>query len=242
MNKRVFLAGATGAISRPLCKLLVSGGHTVFGTTRRPEKSDELKAFGVIPVVIDVFDVQRLKDIVVEIAPDVVIHQLTDLPYALESAKMNQARIRNARLREEGTHNFVAAATVSKAKKFVAQSIAFAYAPGATPFDESHPLNVDSTDEVSALSARAVASLEHQVLSGPFEGVVLRYGKLYGPGTGFDRAPLAGPVHVDAAADAARKAILPGIAGVFNVAEEDGAVNVSKARDILRWHSGFRID
>ncbi|MES1196726.1 MAG: NAD(P)-dependent oxidoreductase [Steroidobacter sp.] len=242
MSKRVFLAGAAGAIGLPLCKLLVNDGCEVFGTTRHPHKSEELKALGVNPVIIDVYDPQRLKDLVADIKPDVVIHQLTDLPYGLDAAKMAEARLRNARLREEGTRNLVAAAIAAGVGKFIAQSIAFAYAPGAAPFNESHPLNVDSSDEAAAISTRAVASLERQVLSGPFEGAVLRYGKLYGPRTGFEKAPSGGPVHVDAAADAARRAIAPGITGVFNVAEDDGTVNVSKARDILGWHSGFRID
>ena len=242
MNRRVFVAGATGAIGKPLCKLLVNDGYEVFGTTRHSHKSDELNALGVIPVVIDVFDARQLKDVVVNIAPDIVIHQLTDLPYALEATKMGEARIRNARLREEGTRNLVAAAVAAKTEKFIAQSIAFAYAPGTPPLDESHPLNVHSRDEGSAMSARAVASLEQQVLNGSFEGVVLRYGKLYGPGTGFDHAPLSGPLHVDAAADAARRAIGSGITGIFNIAEDDGTANVKKARNVLGWQSGVRIE
>jgi len=240
--KKIFVAGATGAIGRPLCKLLVGDGHAVFGATRDANKISILESLGVTAVVVDVYDSQRLKDIVVGIAPDVVIHQLTDLPYALDATMMAEARIRNARLREEGTANLVAAAVAANAKKVIAQSIAFAYAPGSPPFDESHPLNVNAAGESAALSTRAVASLEYQVLNGPFEGVVLRYGKLYGPGTGFDKAPTGGPVHVDAAADAARLAIASGIAGVFNVAEDDGAVNVTKARNMLVWESAFRID
>ncbi|HEX2584643.1 MAG TPA: NAD(P)-dependent oxidoreductase [Steroidobacteraceae bacterium] len=241
MSKRIFVAGASGAIGRPLCKLLDDDGYIVFGTTRNADKAEVLKALGVTPVVVDVYDANRLKDIVVDIAPDVVMHQLTDLPYALDSAKMAEARVKNARLREEGTRNLVEAAIAAKVKKLIAQSIAFAYAPGTPPFDEFHALNVNSSDEMAAMSASAVASLEHQVLNGPFEGVVLRYGKLYGPGTGFDNAPSGGPVHVDAAADAARKAMAAGVVGVFNVAEDDGAVNVIKARDVLGWNPTFRI-
>jgi nucleoside-diphosphate-sugar epimerase len=144
-------------------------------------------------------------------------------------------------LREEGTRNLVAAAVAANIGKFVAQSIAFAYTPGTPPLDESHPLNVNASDESAALSARAVASLEHQVLNAPFEGVVLRYGKIYGPGTGLDKVPTGGPVHVDAAADAARRAMILGITGVFNIAEDDGSVNIAKARDVLGWSPTFRI-
>lgn len=241
MNKRIFVAGAAGVIGKPLCRLLLDDGHIVFGTTRDVDKARALNALGVTPIVINVYDAQRLKEAVVDVAPDIVIHQLTDLPYALDASKMAEARIRNARLREEGTRNLVAAAVAARVKKIIAQSIAFAYAPGTPPLDESHPLNVNSTDEIAAASARAVASLEHQVLNGSFEGVVLRYGKLYGPGTGFDRAPSGGPVHVDAAADAARKAMISGITGVFNIAEDDGTVSVIRAKSMLGWSDDFRI-
>ena len=87
-----------------------------------------------------------------------------------------------------------------------------------------------------------MASLEAQVLGAPFEGIVLRYGKLYGPGTGFDGAPTGGPVHVDAAADAARRAVNRGQAGVYNVAEADGTVCSDKAVEALGRIPGFRID
>ena len=91
------------------------------------------------------------------------------------------------------------------------------------------------------LTARGVASLERQTLGGPFEGLVLRYGKLYGPGTGFDTPAAGGPLHVDAAADAARRAVTRGAPGVYNVAEEDGTVSSAKAARELGWHPDFRI-
>ena len=171
--------------------------------------------------------------------PEIVVHQLTDLPPALEPAKMAEARVRNARIREIGTRNLVAAAAETGVKRMVAQSIAFAYAPGPVPYHEDAPLNLDHPDLGS--TARAVASLEHQVLDGPFEGVILRYGKLYGPGTGFDGPPSGGPLHVDAAADAARRAITHGEVGIYNVAEEDGAVSSAKAAVSLGWSPGFRV-
>ena len=112
----------------------------------------------------------------------------------------------------------------------VVQSIAFAYEPGPTPHREDSPLR-----------AGGLAAFERQVLDAPLTGIVLRYGKFYGPGTGFDEPPKDGPVHVDAAAHAARLAATLGKAGVYNVAEEDGAVTSEKARRELGWEAGFRI-
>ena len=240
--KRIFLAGASGAIGRRLSRLLVEDGHAVTGTTRTPSKAAALAALGVNPVVVDVFDAESLRSVLAEAHPDIVIHQLTDLPPGLDSKLMADARIRNVRLRDVGTANLVAAAVAAGVTRIIAQSIAFAYAPGSMPYDEAAPLNVGSTDAASVLSARAVASLERQVMEGPFVGVVLRYGKLYGPGTGFDVPPTGGPVHVDAAADAARRATACGGPGIYNVAEEDGAVSSAKAKAVLGWDPLFRIE
>lgn len=165
----------------------------------------------------------------------------TDLPPALDPSKMAEARVRNARIREVGTRHLVAAAVASGVGRMLAQSIAFAYAPGPMPHREDRPLTVDDPDEGARLSARAVASLERQVLEAPLVGIVLRYGRFYGPGTGFGAPRSGGPVHVDAAADAARRAITRGSAGVYNVAEEDGAVSSLKATSELGWNPGFRI-
>jgi hypothetical protein len=123
----------------------------------------------------------------------------------------------------------------------IAQSIAFSYTPGPQPHDEGAPLHVGAAGRAGE-TARGVASLEQQVLHGPFEGLVLRYGKFYGPGTGFDEPPRGGPVHVDAAADAARRAVTRGGPGVYNIAEDDGAVTSRKAAVELGWSPAFRID
>lgn len=239
--KRIFVAGASGAIGRKLCRLLVDDGFLVVGTTRKPERVGILESLGVTPVVVDVFDLDSLHSAVLAAQPDIVVHQLTDLPYGLDPKLMAEARIRNAYLREIGTKNLVSAAIAAHAKQFVAQSIAFAYAPSVTPYVEESPLNVASTDEAAALSARAVAGLEQQVLGGPFTAAVLRYGKLYGPGTGFDIAPTGGPVHVDAAAEAARLSITCRQSGIFNIAEEDGTISSFKAKSVLGWNPEFRI-
>ena len=195
---------------------------------------------GVEPAIVDVFDEARLVDVVRNAAPDVVVHQLTDLPPALDPTKMADALVRNARLRELGTRNLVAAAVAAGAKRMVAQSLAFVYAPGPTPYGEDAPLCLD--DPPYGETARAVASLEQQVLAAPLTGIVLRYGKLYGPGTGFDLPASGGPVHVDDAADAARRALTRGETGAYNIAEDDGAVAITKAADALGWVPGFRLD
>jgi nucleoside-diphosphate-sugar epimerase len=232
LKQRILLAGASGAVGRRLCRLLVADGWQVTGTTRSEEKAAALRALGVAPIVVDVFDAERLHKVVVEAQPSIVIHQLTDLPPGLDPAQMAEARIRNTRLREIGTRNLLAAAVAAHATRVIAQSIAFAYAPGPQPYDEDAPLNAD---------AHGVASLEQQVLDAPLEGIVLRYGKFYGPATGFDTPPRGGPLHVDAAADAARQAITRGLPGIYNIAEDDGTVSISKAVVELGWEPNFRI-
>lgn len=240
MSDTIFVAGASGVVGRRLCPLLVGDGWKVIGATRSAGKAPMLEAMGVEPVVVDVFDENALLEVVRVAGPSVIVHQLTDLPPGLDPARMAEARIRNARIREVGTRNLVAAATAAGARRMVAQSIAFAYAPGPMPFHEDAPLNVD--DPGFGLTARAVVSLERQVLDSPFEGVVLRYGRFYGPGTGFDAPPADGPLHVDAAAHAARLAVTRGAAGIYNVAEEDGTVSCRKAMTMLGWRPDFRID
>jgi nucleoside-diphosphate-sugar epimerase len=239
LNRTIFVAGATGAIGRRLCLLLVADRWRVVGTTRSRDKVPALAAMGVEPAVVDVFDERALHEAVAAAQPAIVIHQLTDLPPGLDPARMPEALERNARVRDVGTRNLLAAAVAAGARRVVAQSIAFAYAPGPTPHREDAPLDVDAPDR-AGLTARGVASLERQVLSGPLEGVVLRYGRLYGPGTGFDDPARAGPVHVDAAADAARRAVRLG-SGVYNIAEEDGSILSRKAVDELGWDPAFRI-
>ncbi len=236
-DKRVFVAGASGVIGQALCRLLVEDGWSVTGTTRSAHKLELLGAIGVEPLLLDALDAGAVLEQVLMAQPEVLVHQLTDLPDGLDPAQMTAALPRNARLRQEGTRNLVAAAAAAGVKRMVAQSIAFAYAPGPTPYREEAPLNLDH----SGPTAPAVASLEQQVLAGPFEGVVLRYGKFYGPGTGFDDPASGGPVHVEAAADATRKAMTRGAAGIYNIAEEDGAVSSAKAVQVLGWDPLFRL-
>jgi nucleoside-diphosphate-sugar epimerase len=232
-NKRILVAGASGVIGRRLCRLLLEDGWDVTGTTRSSDKASALRSIGVVPAIVDVFDETALRHVVMEAQPAIIMHQLTDLPPALDPAKMAEARIRNARIRDVGTRNLLAAAIAAGAKRMIAQSIAFAYAPGPLPYHEDAPLSVD---------APAVASLEQQVLQAPLVGIILRYGKFYGPGTGFDNPPSGGPVHVDAAADAARRAVTGGRPGIYNIAEEDGTISSCRAAIELGWSPDFRID
>lgn len=239
MVKRIFLAGASGAIGRRLAPLLVANGWQVVGSTRSTSKTFQLKEMGIEPVVVDVFDAAALQHLLVDIQPEVVIHQLTDLPYALEAGKMTEALARNARLRDEGTRNLVTAAVRAGARRFIAQSISFIYADGPKPHQETDPL-LPVTHPVYGETVQGVMSLERQVIDAPLEGIVLRYGLLYGPGTGFD-APIApGSVHVDAAAKAAELAVTQGKRGIYNVTETDGTTLSDKAIQSFGWNAAWR--
>jgi nucleoside-diphosphate-sugar epimerase len=238
-TQRIFLAGASGAIGRRLAPLLVANGWRVFGSTRSQHKVGQLAELGVEPVVVDVFDSAHLQRLLAEIRPQTVIHQLTDLPYALEASQMPAALVRNARLRDEGTHNLVAAALHAGAKRLIAQSIAFIYADGAKPHHETDPL-LPVTHPVYGETVEGVLSLERQVTEAPLEGIVLRYGLLYGPGTGFTSPIAPGSVHVDAAAKAAELAVTKGQPGLYNVTETDGTTSSEKAIRAFAWDAGWR--
>ncbi len=237
---RVFVAGASGAIGRRLCRLLVADGWAVVGTTRSPGKRELLRGLGVEPVLVDAFDRAALRDAVRESTADIVVNQMTELPPALDPAAMPEALIRTAWLRETGTANLVDASVAAGVGRMLAQSIAFAYAPGSLPHREDAPLDVG--DPRLGATVRAVLALERQVLQAPFAGIVLRYGRLYGPGTGFETASGKGcSVHVDAAADAARRAMTRGARGIYNVCEPGDEVSSEKAIDALGWDPDFRL-
>ena len=174
---RIFLAGATGVIGIRLLPLLVDAGHIVAGMTRSPAKAAVVRAHGAEPVVCDVFEEARLVEAVKSFEPDAVLDQLTDLPDRRDELEEHLAR--NDRIRTEGTRNLVAAATAAGATRFLAQSIAW------RPEKRGH----------------AVELHEQQVLE--IGGVVVRYGRLYGPGTYYERELPSPPrVHVDTAAKA----------------------------------------
>lgn len=241
MSYRILLAGATGVIGRRLIPLLRKAGHEVTGTTRSAAKIAALRDLGAEACVVDVFDAAALSQAVAAARPEVVIHQLTDLPSGLDPSRMNDSIIRNARIRDDGTRNLIKAAIAAGARRLIAQSIAWAYAPGPTPYIESDPLDVEAEGN-RAISVGGVASLEHQVLNAsPLEGIILRYGKIYGPGTGADEPSDTAPLHVDAAAYAALLAIDHGAAGIYNIAAPNQQVAAAKARRDLGWESDFRL-
>ena len=241
LANRIFLAGATGAIGQRLVPLLRNAGHQVTGTTRSAAKADRLRALGAEPVVIDVFDADGLLAAVAAASPDVVIHQLTDLPPRLEPELMAAALPRNARIRDEGTRNLVRAARAAGARRLIAQSIAWIHAPGPTPHAEDDPLTT-APDGSSGVTIAGVVALERQTLqSPPLEGILLRYGQLYGPGASRPDRHGDLPLHIDAAAYAALLAIDHGTPGIYNVAEPNGIVATGKARQELGWDANFRL-
>jgi nucleoside-diphosphate-sugar epimerase len=237
---RIFLAGASGAIGRRLTPLLLTAGHDVTGSTRSADTARQLKDAGMDGVVVDVFDAAALRDAVVNARPEIVIHQLTDLPRVVEDeAQLAASYPRNARIRTEGTRNLIAAAQAASARRFIVQSVAFAYAPGAEPHSENDPLNV--SEGPRALTVRAAADMERQVLASGMEAIVLRYGFFYGPGT-WHADPIRKPsLHIDAAAQATLLALTRGRSGIYNIAEEDGTVSIAKARAELGFDPAFRI-
>ena len=238
----IFLAGATGVIGRRLVPLLRDAGHTVTGTSRSQEKASAIEVLGARGVVVDVYDARALIDAMSAAHPDVVIHQMTDLPRSLDGGRPAEFEA-NARLRIEGTRNLMAAASVIGVSRVVAQSIAFAYAPGPGPRVETNPLDVEGS---RAATVGAVVSLEDQVLNAPgIDGVVLRYSRLYGRGTWYAAPGGPGSLHVDAAAHAALLAVAKG-RGIYNIAEDDaggvsGAVSSEKAKRELGFDAGFRM-
>jgi nucleoside-diphosphate-sugar epimerase len=235
----VFIAGASGVIGRRLVPLLRDSGYQVTGTTRSHERAAALEALGARAAVVDVFDARALLAAMNAAHPDIVIHQLTDLPDVLDPASQARVLAANAKLRVEGTRNLMNAAQMVGVRRVVAQSIAFAYAPGQGERMEADPL--DPAPE-RAVTVRGVASLEEQVLKTPgINGIVLRYGRLYGPGTWTDAPPQGGPLHVDAAAHAALLAVTREAHGVYNIAEDDGSVSSERAKRDLGFDASFRM-
>jgi len=237
---KILLAGAGGAIGRRLVPLLRAAGHDVVGTTRSADKAAALRALGAEPAVVDVFDAAALTRIVQTALPQVVIHQLTDLPHAPNTPGYEEGLERNARLRIDGTRNLVAAAKKAGVRRLIAQSIAFVYAPGEGTRVESDPLDLAAAG-ARKRTVNGVVALEDATLQMP-EGIVLRYGLLYGPGTWFEREKRGKPgLHIDAAAQSALLAVTKGARGVYNIAEDDGAISSEKAKRELGFDASFRI-
>jgi nucleoside-diphosphate-sugar epimerase len=230
---RIFLAGATGVMGRRLVPMLVADGHTVTGSTRKAERAALLAEEGATPVVVDFMDADAARQAIVAARPEVVIHQLTDLPQVYDAATFAEARERNAQLRITATANVVNGALAAGAGRVIAQSVAFAYASGPEPHVESDPLDPAQI---------GVATLERLVLETPgFTGLVLRYGLFYGSGT-WNEAPVTGPtVHADAAARVTATAVVRGAAGAYNIADEGSFVSIDKARAAFGFDPAFRL-
>lgn len=237
----VFVAGASGVVGQRLLPLLRRDGHQVVATTRSPAKADALRALGATPVVVDVFDKAGLERAVVAAKPDVIIHQLTDLPEVWDPTQMAAVLESNARLRRDGTRNLMAAAQAAGVKRVIAQSIVWIYASGEGARVEADPLN--TAEGPWKVSVDGVIALEQAVLGTPgIDGLVLRYGRFYGPGTWTDTPQGTSPLHVDAAAQVARIAVSRGDPGIYNVAEDDGTVNSDKARRAFGFDPSFRME
>ncbi len=233
------MAGATGVIGRALVPMLVREGHEVAGMTRTAERTALLQQLGAEPVVADAFDRERLHEVVAEARPEAVIHELTDIPRSIDPKRYAEAFERNNRLRREGTRNLVDAAVAAGARRIVAQSIAFVYRYGGGVLHaEEDPLAVEWGDIVEA-----VAALEEAVTgTAGIEGVVLRYGYLYGPGTSYAsdgsqaemvrkrRLPIVGDgggvfsfIHTEDAAAATVRALEHAAPGTYNVVDDEPA-------------------
>ena len=240
---KVFLAGATGVIGRRLLPRLIGAGHEVTAMTRREERAVTLREAGAVSAICDVFDAAALRAAVEGARPEVVVHELTDLPPNLDARKMEEQLAGNDRIRTEGTRNLVAAAVAAGARRIVAQSIAFAYAPTGQGLKREQDALWDDAPWPWSRSVAALRELDEAVTkTAGIEGIVLRYGFFYGPGTmyapgGFyerevrrRRFPVVGRgsgvfsmIHVDDAAAATVAAVERGAPGIYNVVDDDPA-------------------
>jgi nucleoside-diphosphate-sugar epimerase len=240
---RVFVAGATGAIGTQLVPRLVAAGHEVHGMTRSKSKQPMLRELGAVPVVADALDPDQVGQAVGRAKPDVIVHQLTAIG-ELDLRHLDRGFALTNRLRTEGTDYLLSAAQAVGVQRFVAQSnAAFGYArTGGAVKGEEDPLDSSPVPEMRSM-VTALRHLEGAVLSaGWTEGIVLRYGAFYGPGTSLARGadqfelvrkrklPLVGDggavwsfVHIADAADATVAAVNCGKRGIYNVVDDDPA-------------------
>jgi 2-alkyl-3-oxoalkanoate reductase len=248
---KVFVAGATGVLGRQLVPQLVTRGHEVVGMTRSASKQDGLRALGARPVVADALDPDAVSRVVGEAEPEVIVHQLTALsgPMSMRDARhpdRSVAAIMTNRLRTEATDHLLAAGRAVGVRRFVAQSIAaFRFASTGGPVQtEADPLDPNPPAALRTGLA-AIRYLEQAVTTIEWgEGLALRYGGFYGPGTGISLAPdavMAAPVrkrrfpivgdgggvwshvHIEDAAAATAAAVERGQPGIYNVVDDDPA-------------------
>ena len=239
---RVFVAGATGAIGRQLVPRLVAAGHEVHGMTRSGTKQAKLAELGAVSVIADALDARQVSEAVGRARPDVIVHQLTAIG-ELDLRHFDRAFALTNRLRREGTDHLLSAGQAAGVRRFVAQSYFGAYARTGGPVkSEEDPLDPSPAREMRETVA-AIRHLEEAVLGARWtEGIVLRYGGFYGPGTSLApgaeqvelirrrKFPLVGDgggvwsfIHVADAAEATVAAVERGRRGVYNIADDDPA-------------------
>jgi nucleoside-diphosphate-sugar epimerase len=237
---KVFLAGATGALGKRLIPQLAAHGHTVVGTTRSEAKTSVLRDLGAKPVVVDALDRDAMIAAVAAEKPDAIVHQLTALTGA-DFRRFEKSFELTDRLRSEGTDILLAAAKVAGVERFVAQSYAgWPYArTGGQIKSEDDPLDPQPAKQTRR-TLEAIRHLESAVTAA--NGIVLRYGGFYGPGTGLEphgeqleavrkrRFPVVGDgrgvwsfVHIDDAASATVAALEHGQPGIYNIVDDDPA-------------------
>jgi len=241
---RIFVAGAAGAVGRPLVSALIAAGHSVVGLTRTAVKADTVRRMGAEPIIADGLDEAAVRHSVVSTRPDVVIDEMTDLAAVTDLRHFDRAFANTNRLRTRGTDLLLAAAREAGVQRFIAQSFCgwvFARS-GDSVKSETDELDPNPPKQLST-TLQAIRYLEQAVTSSSSpEGIVLRYGSFYGPGTGMlapammeqlrhRRVPLIGDgggwwsfIHVDDAASATVKAIERGTAGgTYNVVDDEPA-------------------
>ncbi len=251
---KIFVAGATGAIGRPLLNQLLARGHDVIALTRSPERAQSLVAEGIEPEIADVFDADSVKAAIAQAQPEVVIEQLTALPRTYSRESMSAAAPVNTRIRLEGGANVLAAAQAAGVRRYLRQSVAFWGIPGAGLADEETPLSLDASPAV-ATDARLVTEIERRLLeTSNLEGIALRYGFFYGPGTWFNpdgdvaqqvrqqQFPIVGNgegvwswLHIEDAAIATVAASEQGNRGVYLIADDRPLAVREWLRAFARW-------
>jgi nucleoside-diphosphate-sugar epimerase len=242
---KIFVAGASGAIGSQLVPQLVARGHEVVGTTRSAAKTGALRALGAEPVVVDALDPDSVADVVAKAEPEVMVHQLTALNGPMKMRNVKRMAAATNRLRTEGTDHLLAAGRAVGIRKFVAQSnYALMERTGGPVVDESGRIDPNPPSDVVE-SVAALRHLEEAVTGiGWADGIVLRYGGFYGPGTGIEAAqdavmaelirkrrfPIVGGgggvwsmVHIADAASATVMAIERGKPGIYHVADDEPA-------------------
>jgi nucleoside-diphosphate-sugar epimerase len=243
---KIFVAGATGVLGRQLVPQLVARGHEVVGMTRSAAKQDLLRSLGARPVVADALDPDSVAQAVASAEPEVIVHQLTALSGDFDMRHIDRFFETTNRLRTEGTDHLLAAARAVGARRFVAQSYAGwpAERSGGPVKDENAPFDPDPPEALRGMMA-AIRHLEEAVTGATWlEGVVLRYGGFYGPGTTLSADPAASHtaairkrqfpvvgdgggiwsfIHVADAAAAAAGAVEHGERGVYNVVDDEPA-------------------